>query len=148
MPTMWEFDRSAGSSYEAAQPTRRGYGRKSHHPLRRMPSRNPPPCRDSHTVRLVTGPIVNSNGKHNHGQPFLSMLFTLINVSCIRIVRAIRIPRYVGGCWAIILRTPQLRPRRRKIPGRLRIDPSNLANERRRLQRARLLRSRANGCQK
>ena len=46
MPTMWEFDRSAGSSYEAAQPTRRGSGGESHHPLQCVPSGSPFRCRD------------------------------------------------------------------------------------------------------
>src|SRR5580658_2174237 len=75
-----------------------------------MPSRNPPPCPDSHTVRLVTGQNVDSNGKRDHGRPFPSLLITFINVSCIRIIRVIRIRSYVGDCWAITLRTPQHDP--------------------------------------
>jgi hypothetical protein len=110
MPAIRKFQRSAGSSYEAARPTRRGGARKSHHPLRPMPSGNPSPCRDSHTVRLVTGQIVNSNGKRDHGQPLLSLSVTCIRASRIRLARAIRVPRYVGGCWAITLRTPQHGP--------------------------------------
>src|SRR5271155_437498 len=55
MATMWEFDRSAGSSYAAAQPVGRGCGRKSHHPLQCLPSAGPSRCRASLAAGVRNG---------------------------------------------------------------------------------------------
>ena len=47
MPRMRKFPRSSGTSYSAAKPSGRRCGRKSHHALQCMPSRNPSPCPES-----------------------------------------------------------------------------------------------------